>query len=396
MVTITVQDSNRVTVCRLQLPLTCTVQQLMAQVAAVRPELREATHIRNERRAVDCSIAQDTNPTLLSAGLADSTSTEEELVVSCHSPAAPSASRALDEVVPEILRLFQTGMAGTSRNSTEPPRPANTAPQSTSHHDPLTEMVFDEQDVEMQRRLYEALQQRQIDENFANALEYTPEAFADVIMLYVPCSIHQIPLKAFVDSGAQKSIMNVRTAERCGLMRLLDQRMQGVAKGVGEQRILGRIHMAMVELNSIHIPFSFCVLENQEMDLIIGLDQLKRHQMSIDLKSNCLRIASTEVPFLSEAELPDYARIKIHEVAEEEEARAGPTATTTATKVEQAPPATPVVEEEDKGDEEANKKREAVGHLMAFTGIADPKEAEALLVMSNWDADVAATLFFDA
>nr|5YS4_A Chain A, DNA-damage inducible protein DDI1-like protein [Leishmania major]5YS4_B Chain B, DNA-damage inducible protein DDI1-like protein [Leishmania major]5YS4_C Chain C, DNA-damage inducible protein DDI1-like protein [Leishmania major]5YS4_D Chain D, DNA-damage inducible protein DDI1-like protein [Leishmania major]5YS4_E Chain E, DNA-damage inducible protein DDI1-like protein [Leishmania major]5YS4_F Chain F, DNA-damage inducible protein DDI1-like protein [Leishmania major] len=129
-------------------------------------------------------------------------------------------------------------------------------------------------------------------------------AFAKVTMLYVPCTINQVLVKAFVDSGAQNSIMNKRTAERCGLMRLVDVRMRGVAVGVGRQEICGRIHMTPVNLAGMYIPFAFYVIEDQAMDLIIGLDQLKRHQMMIDLKHNCLTIDNINVPFLPENDLP--------------------------------------------------------------------------------------------
>ena len=45
--------------------------------------------------------------------------------------------------------------------------------------------------------------------------------------------------------------------------------------------------------------------------MILGLDMLKRHQCSIDLKNNILLIGTTgtRTPFLTEAELPDCARL---------------------------------------------------------------------------------------
>ncbi|EGF77177.1 hypothetical protein BATDEDRAFT_27827 [Batrachochytrium dendrobatidis JAM81] len=46
------------------------------------------------------------------------------------------------------------------------------------------------------------------------------------------------------------------------------------------------------------------------VDLLFGLDMLKRHLACIDLASNVLRINHEEVPFLPEHELPDKAKLE--------------------------------------------------------------------------------------
>jgi DNA damage-inducible protein 1 len=66
--------------------------------------------------------------------------------------------------------------------------------------------------------------------------------FGTVEMLYVDMAANGEPLKVFVDSGAQMTIMTQTCAEKCNLMRLVDKRFQGMAVGVGSNAIIGRIH----------------------------------------------------------------------------------------------------------------------------------------------------------
>jgi hypothetical protein len=135
-------------------------------------------------------------------------------------------------------------------------------------------------------------------------MEHTPEVFGRVVMLYVPMQVNGRPLQAFVDSGAQTSIMSVACAEQCGIMRLIDRRYAGIAKGVGQARILGRVHQAPCVIGGKHIAMSFTILEQPDMQFLFGLDQLKHHQACIDLEKNVLRIQGEEIPFLAEKDLP--------------------------------------------------------------------------------------------
>ena len=66
--------------------------------------------------------------------------------------------------------------------------------------------------------------------------------FASVEMLYVNMVVNGVPVKTFVDSGAQSTIMTYDFTEKCHLTRLIDKRFAGMAVGVGSSRIIGRIH----------------------------------------------------------------------------------------------------------------------------------------------------------
>ena len=80
------------------------------------------------------------------------------------------------------------------------------------------------------------------------AQENFPEFFGQITMLYINCKVNGQEIQAFVDSGAQSTIISKALAEKIGLIKLMDTRFAGMAIGVGSSRILGRVHAANMEI----------------------------------------------------------------------------------------------------------------------------------------------------
>eukprot|EP01012_Entosiphon_sulcatum_P056565 TRINITY_DN8025_c0_g1_i2.p1 TRINITY_DN8025_c0_g1~~TRINITY_DN8025_c0_g1_i2.p1 ORF type:complete len:360 (-),score=79.77 TRINITY_DN8025_c0_g1_i2:289-1368(-) len=231
------------------------------------------------------------------------------------------------------------------------------------------DLPSDPLDPEYQRKLAEHIHRKNLEENFESALEYNPEAFATVHMLYVDCEVNGRPLKAFVDSGAQMTVMSRRCAEECSVMRLADTRYQGEARGVGSAKILGRIHMAQLRIGGTFFLISITVLDQDDMDFLLGLDMLRRHQMCIDLRKNALCIGDIEAPFLAEKDIPSRIR--------------GPPAAS-----DEQPPQQQQQGGGGGGDQEEGKVRRLVE--MGF----DPQDARQALAACNGDENQAASLLF--
>ncbi|KAF7302275.1 DNA damage-inducible v-SNARE binding protein [Mycena indigotica] len=218
----------------------------------------------------------------------------------------PDLMRQLRETQPELAAAVQSNPARFAellRQTRERQSEAELQRQRE-----IQRLNADPFDVEAQRRIEEAIRQQAVMENMEHALEYSPESFGRVTMLYVNVEVNGKPVKAFVDSGAQQTIMSPECAESCNIMRLLDTRFSGIARGVGTAKILGRVHSAQFKLADLHLPCSITIMEGRDVDLLLGLDMLKAHQACIDLEKNVLRVRGREVRFLSEHELPEKAK----------------------------------------------------------------------------------------
>ena len=111
--------------------------------------------------------------------------------------------------------------------------------------------------------------QKLVNEQYRQAMQEYPESMGRVLMLYITAKINNKPLQAFVDSGAQATIMSKKCAERCEIFHLLDTRFHGVAVGVGTGKILGRIHIAQLQIGDYHFPVTVTVSKQSSKSIDI-------------------------------------------------------------------------------------------------------------------------------
>jgi len=136
-----------------------------------------------------------------------------------------------------------------------------------------------------------------------------PEPEEDLI--YIPCGIQGRAVEMMVDTGAQRSVISLPLARRLRLMGALDRSGAGVAAGVGRAAILGRLRSVPVAVgvdSGVEFSLDFSVLEVADELLLLGIDQLRRFRVVLDLERECLVFGGeggVEVDFLPAA--PSHA-----------------------------------------------------------------------------------------
>ena len=146
--------------------------------------------------------------------------------------------------------------------------------------------------------------QRAREEQLQLALEANPEAFVKVPMLYVRCTLNNVGLCAFVDTGAQMTVMTLACAQKCNLIELIDMRFSGVASGVGVAKIVGRVHLATLRFGrTAAADVSITVMDQRGgPELLIGLDLLRKYKAHIDLEHNQLVIGGNRISFVDKGD----------------------------------------------------------------------------------------------
>ncbi|KAL7495261.1 hypothetical protein ACHAWT_005156 [Skeletonema menzelii] len=113
-----------------------------------------------------------------------------------------------------------------------------------------------------------------------------PFATSSSHMATVPCVIGNISVEMLVDTGAQTSVLSMPIVRQLGLINRLDRRYMGVAAGVGQARISGKINNIICAFGVGHVefPMDFIVLDIKDSLVILGLDQMRKYKCLVDME----------------------------------------------------------------------------------------------------------------
>lgn len=148
---------------------------------------------------------------------------------------------------------------------------------------------------------------KQIETDYIEADKNIPQFFISVNMLYVPCQINGTYIEAFVDTGAQITIMSLDTAKKCSLEHRINTKMARKIVGVGTQISLGELYNVEILLGKYIITCNFTVMEKSH-DIMFGLNTMKCHRILLDLGKGCMKIPTFnnsyfDVNFLKPSEM---------------------------------------------------------------------------------------------
>jgi len=136
-----------------------------------------------------------------------------------------------------------------------------------------------------------------VEDQKSKAFRENPNVFRKEEMLYINAIVNGVQMPLFIDTGAQASVMSLETCRNLGLLDEIDETQSGIASGVGFARIYGKLWRVPLQIGRNKFFVQFNILD-MGVRLILGLDQMKRLGMSVDLGRGGCVVRDSFVPFV--------------------------------------------------------------------------------------------------
>jgi len=96
------------------------------------------------------------------------------------------------------------------------------------------------------------------------------------------------------------SILPINIVKACDLMSILNKKYSGVMKGIGSDKILGKINYVEVVLDCGVYPCAFTVCSNNDVPPILGIDMMYNLGIMIDFQTKKIHFTTNcSVDFIS-------------------------------------------------------------------------------------------------
>lgn len=125
--------------------------------------------------------------------------------------------------------------------------------------------------------------------DISNCNDLNDDEPLDFEPIKVLCEINGYTIPAIIDTGAQITIMSASCAKRCRISNI-DTRYSGRAIGVGTGDILGRIDNLPMRIGPLQFDNKVSILRESRVDLLIGLDFLRRFNCEISIKEKVVKV----------------------------------------------------------------------------------------------------------
>ena len=207
-----------------------------------------------------------------------------------YGPKSLASYDQLDPTIDELTKEF------SNNNDVQVPKLKNVVLGSKRSRSSF----FVSKNEEWKADIKEQIKDSNIIRNIEFAAKNIPKPFQEPVpMLSVTCLINGKRIIAIIDTASSGTSISSEAVNKCGLNHLIKaSNGDEIVEGVGDGRVgmNGIINFIWIGFNSnLMLPCgTIGVVERLPLHLILGLNFLLQHFISLDVGSKCLRIGSTK------------------------------------------------------------------------------------------------------